>query len=903
MKSQNTTHHILKYSTLFLAISTALCSQAYAGKTINCTDTNCALTYDDVRPTRNVGEGNNITVDITNTSSTTNVPKNVFGAYITEANGTAKNNTVTFKNGKIESDVFGALIFEDNGTALNNSITVQAGKIRYVKGAQLQGNDNRADDNTVTVENGDVRGVDAVIISGKNGTASHNQVTFKKGQVNSITSVHAGDADNTTLNDNKVIFHDGSVGYAITGIELSGNNSVAKKNEVIVKSGTIEHSVHGVVAFGKNNSLEENIVTIENGHIKQDIVGASTQDGGENIVRNNHVIIKNGAVDMSVVGGSGRYDSTVENNSVTVLDGTIRWSVYGASARRDSKVNNNTVNISGGTIKGDVYGAHTTRQNSNATNNTVNISGGTIKGDIYGANTEQSSAINNMVHISGSPTFSEETILYGGRDYNFANTDVTTGNTLDLHTTGLVAKNIKNFENLHFYAPKDTKKGDVFLTLKDTKDTDIKGSKVSVGIEGKNELLSTNDEVILIKKESGDLLTDSDKLPNAKGMHGIGIEYNFEIKKEDNNLIACVDKCKEEPETKPEPAKPEPVKPEPVKPEPVKPEPVKPEPVKPEPVKPEPVKPEPAATVHPQTKSLLESGLAETNFVNRGADLANGTGMQQLTTTNEGFGTFGAISGNNYRTETGSYIDVDGVNLLIGAGGTLDNGAGTLNLGAYVEGGIGSYDSFIELPDTSTVEADGDIKYVGIGAMMQQQFNNSAFVETGVRLGKVSTDYQTNDLKGASTGTVKFDTERSYMGANIGIGYQAQINDDVSVTPSAKVFYTKFDNVEEVIEGSTYQFDAVTSLRGRLGADIDYQLSDETQIYTKVAWEREFRGDASGTVLGLDMPSPTLEGNTGIIGVGVNYAPSDELNFNLGAEGSFGKRKGVGANASLKYEF
>ncbi len=73
---------------------------------------------------------------------------------------------------------------------------------------------------------------------------------------------------------------------------------------------------------------------------------------------------------------------------------------------------------------------------------------------------------------------SENTVLYGGSGGFSDDKDTTKGNTLDLHTTGLVAKNIKNFENLHFYAQKDTKKGDVFLTLKDTNDTDIKGSKV-----------------------------------------------------------------------------------------------------------------------------------------------------------------------------------------------------------------------------------------------------------------------------------------------------------------------------------------------------------------------------------------------------------------------------------------
>ncbi|MDP8172843.1 autotransporter domain-containing protein, partial [Pasteurella skyensis] len=97
--------------------------------------------------------------------------------------------------------------------------------------------------------------------------------------------------------------------------------------------------------------------------------------------------------------------------------------------------------------------------------------------------------------------------------------------------------------------------------------------------------------------------------------------------------------------------------------------------------------------------------------------------------------------------------------------------------------------------------------------------------------------------------------------------------------------------------------DSVRSLRTQLGAKMQYQLSDKTKLYSTLAWENEAKGKATGTVLGLDMPSPSLKGNTGIVEFGVTFTPSQNLSINLGATGNFGKRRGASANALISYGF
>ncbi len=663
----------------------------------------------------------------------------------------------------------------------------------------------------------------------------------------------------------------------------------------------------------------------------------------------NTVILENttaSGVDY-VVGASHFTHGLVKNNTVIINDGIVNHDVIGAISHRPSYVNN-TVTINGGHIKGDVYG---TSGGGGIMpwqkGNTVNLYGGKIDGNVYTVGKWGKLYNNGIINIyqgaNGKPQFSDTTVLKNKEPSSGGGGDTTSKSTLALHTTGITAGNIEKFRYLHFYAQPDTKNGDTFLTLKTPDATDISQAKVGVGVEGSNQRLKVGDTLTLINKEgNGQLVTPADLSNAAKdddkeehqgqvvwaaGMQGIVAEYEFEIKKDDNdpnNLIAVTQKV-----------------------------------------------PnngggnggggggnggnggnnggggggnggnggnngddgdngndgngdnnggngdnggndnsgnndnngDDAGTLHPQTTSLLESGLAGLDFVNRGADLANGAGMSQLRSGDAGLQAFGALRAGNYRTETGSHIDVKGANILLGAGGVVNNSAGQLHIGAYVEGGTGSYDSFNDFTDAPDVRADGDTKYYGVGAMARQTFANNLYLQAGVRAGESDTDYHSSDLQGAVGASVDFSTKRDYAGANIGVGYTMDINDKLSVTPSAQLLYTDFDKAQKVVEGSTFNFDSIDSLRSRVGAEVNYQLSETSRLYGNLAWEREHRGEANGKVLGMDMLAPTIEGNTGIIEIGTSFAPNKNLKINLGAAGNVGKRRGIEANASMRYRF
>ncbi|PIE45080.1 MAG: hypothetical protein CSA44_02635, partial [Gammaproteobacteria bacterium] len=515
--------------------------------------------------------------------------------------------------------------------------------------------------------------------------------------------------------------------------------------------------------------------------------------------------------------------------------------------------------ISGGTVTGNnTGGASGTRS---ATGNSVTISGGIITGDkVVGGYSRGGDAINNTISIKkgtgGNPSFWADTQLYGGFDGDTTtHNEVKTGNTLNLHTTGIKVKNIFNFENLHFYIQGDTAADDTFLTLTDSANTNITGTNIGVGVEGSQSLLDVGDKVVLIKKQGTGTLTDPNPGNNTSGMHGIAASYEFEIKKEDTQTLIA------ETTKRPDAA-------------------------------------------HSQTKSLLESGLAEVDFVNRGADLANSSGMQQLVQASDhtGIKAFGAIGGGKYRTETGSHIDVKGANLLLGAGSSINNSAGQLHVGAYAEGGTGSYDSVNDFANAPNVRAHGNTKYYGLGVMLKQDFSNNLYVEGGLRFGKSQTTYNSSDLQGA-IGSISFKTKRNYTGATLGAGYRFKVNDKMSITPSARLLYTRLGGTSRVVQGTNFYFDSVRSLRTQLGAKLDYQLNDAARLYSSLTWEREHKGMAKGRVLGLNMPAPSMKGNTGIVEFGAQFIPNKNLIIDVGAAGSFGKRQGGEANIGIKYDF
>ncbi len=756
-------------------------------------------------------------------------------------------------------------------------------------------------------------------------------------KMNGDDQTHASNNTVTVKNTSKIKTTSSIYGaYRTDGTET-------KNNTVVMSGGEVYHNNNrGEVAGARSTgNVTGNKVTLEgDAKISPNYYGAPSMTvfgghskGGKGSAESNKVIINGGTFNILEVIGGFSFDSNSKNNLVEINGGNIHPStnIKGGEGQTAS---NNTVKITGGTITGDTIKDKNNKDINKAKilggssygdafGNTVEITGGTINANIYGADSINGVAKNNTITIKGKPKFNDKTII-GGFYKPLKKGEVDEGapaglnNTLNLHTTGLTAKNITKFNKLNFFVQPKTKAGDTFITLTDKEDTNIKGAKIKIDVENNNSLLNIDDKLTLIAKNGGKLLTD-DTL-NATGMTGIAVTYDFEVSKEGENLVAKAIKSTDKKPTDPKPTDPKPTDPKPTDPKPTDPKPTDPKPTDPKPTDPKPTDPKPtdpkpnsqqdfakvAGKIHPQTKSLLESSVSNAGFVNTGADLANTQGMKQLAQINSSNNTqtFGAIGTSDILSETGSEVDVRGSNLLVGVGKKFPNQAGTLRLGGFMEGGKGTYDSYNRLPNGDVVRADGDSDYFGIGAMLQQEFNNNVIAEAGVRFGNSNTSYNSNDLQDSAGSTkVNYDIKRNYTGANIGLGYKAKINDKFTAVPSAKLFYTKLGSAEKLIKGSTFKFDSIPSLRSQVGTDIVYKVNDNIDLYTNAVWEKEHQGQADGNVLGLNMPAPSLKGDTGIVGVGIRFAPRENLDINMDIKSKFGKQEGADVGFSVKYTF
>ena len=102
-----------------------------------------------------------------------------------------------------------------------------------------------------------------------------------------------------------------------------------------------------------------------------------------------------------------------------------------------------------------------------------------------------------------------------------------------------------------------------------------------------------------------------------------------------------------------------------------------------------------------------------------------------------------------------------------------------------------------------------------------------------------------------------------------------------------------------------YEFADVDSYRLRFGLRADWNITEQFGVYAGAAWEHEFDGRARATAYGLDTPSPSVRGDTGVFDFGFSFKPGavPGLTMELGATATAGVRHGIMGNLMVKYEF
>ena len=302
--------------------------------------------------------------------------------------------------------------------------------------------------------------------------------------------------------------------------------------------------------------------------------------------------------------------------------------------------------------------------------------------------------------------------------------------------------------------------------------------------------------------------------------------------------------------------------------------------------------------MNPQVLVIDESRAAAVAFTNQGSELIE-LGLNALARDNEKDSkVFAAVYGNHSEYETGSHVNVNGWSGIVGIGKTNANG---LTVGAFFENGEGNYSTH-NVTDFGYLRGDGEACYNGGGFLVRKDNANGVYAEAAIRAGNLQ-----NELRDAvigSTGTMGYDIDTFYYGAQIGIGkIIPRGNDGDSVDVYGKFIYTHHDSEDFTIDGDEFHFDSVDSERLRLGFRINEVQTNKLAMYYGAAWEYEFGGDADNTVVGYDLSTPSLSGSTVIGEIGAHYKASDKWSFDLNGRAYVGQREGFSGSVQANYAF
>ena len=819
---------------------------------------------------------------------------NVFGG---KGDTSSKGNSVEISEGTIKDTVYGGYADNDNNSsAEKNNVTISAGS--KVSGSIYGGYANHnANENKVSFSN--VAEVGENVFGGYSlkADSKKNEVTINGGSVvtanvaggvavkgnsegntvriikSSAANVFGGKGD-TSSKGNSVEISEGTIKDTVYGgYADNDNNSSAEKNNVTIGAGSVIMSnVYGGYAIQNTN---ENKVRVTNASkVKLSVAGGYSEQGDS---KKNEVTIEGAGVVTEYVAGGVAVAGISEGNKVNIAHSSVNENVYGGYGAKDSI--GNIISITdGSSVNKNVYGGYSFKGNS--LDNTVTIDNSTVNENVYGGYMESDGAIsekiqNNKVIFKNGAKIKGD--VYGGYD-NLSKANIT-NNTLEVVGKGNEAKSIQNFDKLNFFITKDLVANDTMLKVTGT--ALINNAEIKAGVELGTKL-NENDKINLIT--AGALKAENITTGTlTDGLISIDQGIQVTVGTDGNKLVGVINGT-----TPPGGGGTTP--------------------------------PGGGGTTPPggggttpgvgslyadaDAKSPVETQSAALTMLNLGHDLLTTAGYENAALAVDGeeegsVNPFITMSANNQKLDTGSHVDLKAWNMNLGFAKKINNNTGKLLIAPVIEYGRGSYDSYLD----NGTHGDGDAHFWGAGLMAKQLNDDGLYYEGSLRAGRMSTDYQS-----AVAGGIKYDSNATYYAAHLGMGKVVQLNDKDTLDYYGKLFYTRQQGDKVTVgTGATYDFDATTSLRTRLGARYTHQLSDKNAFYAGLAWQHEFDGESNAivaTTLGsASAPAPSMKGDTGIMELGWRVNNSDKFELGLGVNGSVGKQKGVGFNLSLNFSF
>jgi autotransporter-associated beta strand protein len=319
-------------------------------------------------------------------------------------------------------------------------------------------------------------------------------------------------------------------------------------------------------------------------------------------------------------------------------------------------------------------------------------------------------------------------------------------------------------------------------------------------------------------------------------------------------------------------------------------------------------------------KSYLEGWLAGVGLLNAGQDMISDVVSREAVDVawrGDGIITYGEVRGGRNNFDTGSNIELNYVNAMVGAGygKTFDAGS-QLTGGLFFEYAYGSYDTHNDLNSGAKVDGSGDLSYYGGGAFVRADYLGSSdrghfYAEMSWRAGQLTNDFTRHAFGQTGEANYRDDGVAMYLGGHFTFGYQFNLNDHSNLDIYGKGLWSHLDSEDVTLtNGDTVSYQSIDSQRLRVGARYTYAISQLLTPYAGLAYEFAFSGDLDASINGESIQAygidkPAIHGNNGIAEVGLTLTPSKSLPLfvGVGIQGYAGKRDGFSGSVKVKYTF
>ena len=842
----------------------------------------------------------NANYNIVSIDSAKTISREVYGGWVDCGN--ANNNRVSIKKSDTLDHVYGGYV--DYGNAENNTINIDSvglirsqvfcGKVRY-EGSVIG---NAINMNNITKMLGDVEGGTADGGDAKNNTVSiknsntfedsnvHGGFSFKGNAVQNVVSmnnikkvigniyggstwkgsaisntviidnitkmerdIHGGSTNNGDAYNNTLsISNVGSAG--IEGWHVSGgtsHNGSAYKNTVTIDHVTeMKNDVSG--GTSERGSDYENEVTIRNSNITSNVYGGYNREGNSGAsynVNKNTVALQNTNVGGNVYGGCDGSEetnitATIQENTISLQKGSVTGNVYGGYSKKSlATIKGNLVTLQDTNVGSSVYGGYDGSDNTGTIasiqENIISLQNASVTGDVYGGYSKNGLATikGNLVTLQNAKVGGK---VCGGYSENAAANTNIQDNALKIIGKNNEAGNVQSFDRFNFVCDDTVGYQDKMLIIKG-----VAGAANNTSIKNDDNFTFTmNNSAKLLAgaKSPGTVLTLVDNQSGGKIIDFEGTK-NVPLK---GALLSYDGKIEVSDDQKQLNLTIGNVK-----------------------------------GVTPEAKAVTETKKTAAFVVNNMVDFLQG--RVAFDEEKKHITPFVEIGGSKMRYGTGSHVDVHGWNGALGMARKVDNLACCVAL----EHGFGNYDAY----PGQGLHGKGDIKATGGVIYGELKQDNGVYIDASLRAGRVKSDYHSS--------STSYNESSAYYGFSLGGGKEIAVNDKAVLDLYGRYYYMHTNSSDAVAEtGEAIAFDAVNSQRIRIGGRYSIDINEAGTAYAGLAWQYEFGSDAKAAIYGLEAPTSSFKGHSGIVEAGYKLNAGENLILDFNLNGVFGKQRGIG---------